>query len=129
VPPPHSITHYILEADAQAHGYLHKLQHPRRICKDVEGPVFPLGGMAIGNGWTDAPTQQLVQGEIVSAGPSVRHILWPVTLWSVRMPCGVRAGLNLGIRWLLCVPHLDGWEVIGCLFALEAMKQLCDVMH
>ncbi len=45
-----SITHYILEADAQARGYLDRLSHARGIGKDVEGPVFPLGGMAIGNG-------------------------------------------------------------------------------
>ena len=46
-----SISHYILQADAQAHGYLRKLDHPREIGQ-VEAPLFKLGGLAIGNGWT-----------------------------------------------------------------------------
>ncbi|GFH19119.1 carboxypeptidase, partial [Haematococcus lacustris] len=40
------------------------LQHPRDIGSEVDAPLFTLGGLAIGNGWTDAPTQQLVQGEV-----------------------------------------------------------------
>ncbi|KAL6764564.1 Alpha/Beta hydrolase protein [Haematococcus lacustris] len=59
-----SLSHYILQATALHQGYLSKLQHPRDIGSEVGAPLFTLGGLAIGNGWTDAPTQQLVQGEV-----------------------------------------------------------------
>lgn len=45
-----SITHYILQADAMANGYADRLREQRNI--SAEPPLFRLGGMAIGNGWT-----------------------------------------------------------------------------
>jgi hypothetical protein len=31
---------------------------------NIEAPIFPLGGIAIGNGFTDAVSQTLVQAEV-----------------------------------------------------------------
>jgi len=61
-----SIAHYILQAHARAHGYEHELRHPRRLGPGAAQapPRFPYGGCAIGNGFTDAVAQTLVQAEV-----------------------------------------------------------------
>jgi len=59
-----SIAHYILQADAIANGYIGDIDHPRALPKNVEAPVFKLGGIAIGNGFTDAETQTVWQAQI-----------------------------------------------------------------
>ncbi|KAG2422906.1 hypothetical protein HXX76_015733 [Chlamydomonas incerta] len=59
-----SIAHFILQASARANGFEHKLKHPRPLKEDVEPPVFTLGGLAIGNGFTDAESQTAVQAEV-----------------------------------------------------------------
>lgn len=39
-----------------ANGYLHKVKHARDFGdRDVEAPVFKLGGLAVGNGFTGRP--------------------------------------------------------------------------
>ena len=48
-----------------ANGYLSKLKHPRDMDgHSVEPPLFKLGGLAVGNGFTDAETQLAVQAEV-----------------------------------------------------------------
>ncbi len=47
-----SLGHYIIQADAMAHGEVDKLHKTRSLPEDVEEPLFTLGGMAIGNGFT-----------------------------------------------------------------------------
>lgn len=42
-------------------GTAHKLRKVRALPADVEAPVFKLGGLAIGNGFTEAVEQTLVQ--------------------------------------------------------------------
>jgi vitellogenic carboxypeptidase-like protein len=61
-----SIAHYILQAHARAHGYEHELRHPRRLGPGAARapPRFPYGGCAIGNGFTGAVAQTLVQAEV-----------------------------------------------------------------
>ena len=61
-----SIAHYILQAHARAHGYERELRHPRRLAPGEASapPLFPYGGCAIGNGFTDAVEQTLVQAEV-----------------------------------------------------------------
>eukprot|EP00200_Dunaliella_tertiolecta_P010739 CAMPEP_0202391350 /NCGR_PEP_ID=MMETSP1127-20130417/91786_1 /ASSEMBLY_ACC=CAM_ASM_000462 /TAXON_ID=3047 /ORGANISM="Dunaliella tertiolecta, Strain CCMP1320" /LENGTH=524 /DNA_ID=CAMNT_0048993775 /DNA_START=16 /DNA_END=1590 /DNA_ORIENTATION=+ len=71
-----SLSHYILQVDAISRGYYDQLKHPRLIKPagdfgpgshsniSIPRPKFKLGGLAIGNGWTDADTQQMVQGEV-----------------------------------------------------------------
>ncbi|WIA29141.1 hypothetical protein OEZ86_011652 [Tetradesmus obliquus] len=59
-----SISHYIVQAQAIADGTAHLLKKPRALPADVEPPVFKLGGSAIGNGFTDAVEQTLVQAEV-----------------------------------------------------------------
>lgn len=56
-----SIAHYIVQAAAMADGTAHKLRKVRALPADVEAPVFRLGGLAIGNGFTEAVEQTLVQ--------------------------------------------------------------------
>ncbi|MEW5298618.1 MAG: hypothetical protein WDW36_001716 [Sanguina aurantia] len=58
-----SIAHYILQAEAVANGYGDRLRHPRALTADVERPLFTLGGLAVGNGFTDAEAQTLMQAE------------------------------------------------------------------
>ncbi|GAX76677.1 hypothetical protein CEUSTIGMA_g4123.t1 [Chlamydomonas eustigma] len=63
-----SISHYILQLDAITRGYSHKINHPRDIPdNEVEAPVFKLGGLAIGNGFTDAQSQTMVQADVAWA--------------------------------------------------------------
>ncbi|KAF8072930.1 SCPL50 [Scenedesmus sp. PABB004] len=59
-----SIAHYIIQAAAQAAGTAGKLHRRRALPDDVEPPAFRLGGVAIGNGFTDAVAQTLVQAEV-----------------------------------------------------------------
>ncbi|GFR46687.1 hypothetical protein Agub_g8305 [Astrephomene gubernaculifera] len=59
-----SIAHFILQADARANGYEGQLSHPRQLSPRVESPLFTLGGLAVGNGFTDAETQTAVQAEV-----------------------------------------------------------------
>jgi vitellogenic carboxypeptidase-like protein len=61
-----SISHYILQAHAKAHGYEQELRHPRSLRPGAASlpPNFPYGGCAIGNGFTDAVAQTLVQAEV-----------------------------------------------------------------
>jgi vitellogenic carboxypeptidase-like protein len=59
-----SIAHYIVQAAAMADGTAHKLRKVRALPADVEAPVFRLGGLAIGNGFTEAVEQTLVQAEV-----------------------------------------------------------------
>lgn len=56
-----SIAHYIVQATAMADGTVGKLRTERALPPDVEPPVFKLGGLAIGNGFTEAVEQTLVQ--------------------------------------------------------------------
>jgi vitellogenic carboxypeptidase-like protein len=56
-----SVTHYILQAQAMADGSVAGLQKTRALPPDEAPPVFKLGGVAIGNGFTDAVEQTLVQ--------------------------------------------------------------------
>lgn len=56
-----SISHYIVQAAAMHDGTAHKLRKVRALPTDVEAPVFKLGGLAIGNGFTEAVEQTLVQ--------------------------------------------------------------------
>lgn len=59
-----SIAHYIVQATAMADGTVGKLRTERALPPDVEPPVFKLGGLAIGNGFTEAVEQTLVQAEV-----------------------------------------------------------------
>ncbi|GBF91928.1 serine carboxypeptidase-like [Raphidocelis subcapitata] len=59
-----SAAHFILQAHATAHGYADKLKKRREMDPDIEAPLFPLGGLAIGNGFTDAVAQTRVQAEV-----------------------------------------------------------------
>eukprot|EP00877_Chromochloris_zofingiensis_P002844 jgi/Chrzof1/12560/UNPLg00512.t1 len=59
-----SLTHFIIQADAKAQGKEHELRKTRRMPDNTPAPVFPLGGMAIGNGWVDAAAQLKVQGDV-----------------------------------------------------------------
>jgi vitellogenic carboxypeptidase-like protein len=59
-----SISHYIVQAAAMHDGTAHKLRKVRALPADVEAPVFKLGGLAIGNGFTEAVDQTLVQAEV-----------------------------------------------------------------
>jgi hypothetical protein len=56
-----SIAHYIVQAAAMHDGSAGQLRKQRALSPDVEAPVFKLGGLAIGNGFTDAVKQTLVQ--------------------------------------------------------------------
>jgi vitellogenic carboxypeptidase-like protein len=46
-----SIGHYIVQAKAQAEGWVGQLSHLRHV-GEVDAPRFILGGVAIGNGFT-----------------------------------------------------------------------------
>ncbi|KAI8473502.1 MAG: carboxypeptidase [Monoraphidium minutum] len=59
-----SAAHWILQAHAASHGYLDKLGKTRPMDPDIEAPLFPLGGLAVGNGFTDAIEQTRVQAEV-----------------------------------------------------------------
>jgi vitellogenic carboxypeptidase-like protein len=59
-----SIAHYIVQAAAMHDGSAGQLRKQRALSPDVEAPVFKLGGLAIGNGFTDAVKQTLVQAEV-----------------------------------------------------------------
>lgn len=59
-----SISHYIVQAEAMNSGYADKMKKLRDIGAEVERPVFKLGGMAIGNGFTDAETQTRYQAVV-----------------------------------------------------------------
>ncbi|KAG2489745.1 hypothetical protein HYH03_011852 [Edaphochlamys debaryana] len=59
-----SIAHFILQASARANGFEHRLKHPRELKQDLDEPLFRLGGLAVGNGFTDAETQTAVQAEV-----------------------------------------------------------------
>lgn len=59
-----SIGHYIVQAAAMADGSVAHLSKTRQLPPDVEAPVFRLGGVAIGNGFTHAVEQTLVQAEV-----------------------------------------------------------------
>eukprot|EP00878_Enallax_costatus_P025460 GHUV01027238.1.p1 GENE.GHUV01027238.1~~GHUV01027238.1.p1 ORF type:complete len:479 (+),score=118.13 GHUV01027238.1:82-1518(+) len=59
-----SIAHYIVQAQAMAQGTTGAMRKLRRLPEDVEPPVFKLGGIAIGNGFTDAVPQTEVQAEV-----------------------------------------------------------------
>ncbi|GIL69722.1 hypothetical protein Vretifemale_703 [Volvox reticuliferus] len=59
-----SISHFILQATARANGFEERLRHPRKLSDNVEAPVFQLGGLAVGNGFTDAETQTAVQAQV-----------------------------------------------------------------
>lgn len=50
-----------MQAAAMHDGSAAKLRKQRALPPDVEAPVFRLGGSAIGNGFTDAVKQTLVQ--------------------------------------------------------------------
>uniref|UniRef100_A0A7S0VCK6 Carboxypeptidase n=1 Tax=Polytomella parva TaxID=51329 RepID=A0A7S0VCK6_9CHLO len=58
-----SISHFIVQAAMESNGSVGQLKRRRNIGK-VEPPVFPFGGMAIGNGFTDAETQTMYQAEV-----------------------------------------------------------------
>jgi hypothetical protein len=47
-----SITHYIVQAQAIAEGWVDKMKKTRDLPQDIAAPVFKLGGAAIGNGFT-----------------------------------------------------------------------------
>ena len=48
-----SIAHYIYQMDAIVSGKAQEVDHPRPIPADeIQDPLFKLGGIAIGNGWT-----------------------------------------------------------------------------
>ena len=48
-----SIAHYIYQMDAIVSGKAREVDHPRPIPADeIQDPLFKLGGIAIGNGWT-----------------------------------------------------------------------------
>jgi hypothetical protein len=59
-----SAAHYILQAHARHNGYEASLNRRRALPDDVEAPAFRLGGAAIGNGFTDAVSQTMVQAEV-----------------------------------------------------------------
>lgn len=59
-----SISHYILQVDAMSNRFVDKLTVTRKIPADVDPPVFKLGALAIGNGFTDALTQTMHQASI-----------------------------------------------------------------
>jgi vitellogenic carboxypeptidase-like protein len=59
-----SIAHYIIQARAMADGTTTAMQKLRALPADVEPPAFKLGGIAIGNGFTDAVAQTEVQAEV-----------------------------------------------------------------
>jgi vitellogenic carboxypeptidase-like protein len=56
-----SISHFIVQAAAMHDGTAHTMRKLRALPADVEAPVFKLGGLAIGNGFTEAVEQTLVQ--------------------------------------------------------------------
>lgn len=62
-----SIAHYILQADAVARGYSDQLHRMRKLPEDEDAPVFRMGGLAIGNGFTDAHTQIQQQAAVAWA--------------------------------------------------------------
>lgn len=47
-----SISHYIVQAEAMADGTADKLKKTRDLPQNITRPVFKLGGLAIGNGFT-----------------------------------------------------------------------------
>lgn len=56
---------HVPAADAVANGYVARMKHTRDLGnRVVEAPVFKLGGLAVGNGFTDAETQTAVQAEV-----------------------------------------------------------------
>lgn len=59
-----SISHFILQAQARVSGFESQLRHPRKLSDKVEAPLFKLGGLAVGNGFTDAESQTAVQAEV-----------------------------------------------------------------
>jgi vitellogenic carboxypeptidase-like protein len=59
-----SISHFIIQAAAMHEGTAHSMRKVRALPANVEAPVFKLGGLAIGNGFTEAVEQTLVQAEV-----------------------------------------------------------------
>jgi hypothetical protein len=56
-----SISHFIIQAAAMHDGTAHNMRKLRALPANVEAPVFKLGGLAVGNGFTEAVEQTLVQ--------------------------------------------------------------------
>lgn len=86
-----SISHFIVQAAAMHDGTAHTLRKVRALPADVEAPVFKLGGLAIGNGFTEAVEQTLVQ---------VRRAWWPHARHHVNP--GVDAALTNWLRASCC---------------------------
>lgn len=90
-----SISHYIVQAAAMADGTVSKLHKVRALPPDVEPPVFKLGGLAIGNGFTEAVQQTRVQ---------VRHRQTSTEGQSIHTQCVTRVGVDVGFL-CVCCPH------------------------